>query len=232
MESVLASSVAVDHIKVFEEAFAAQLEQVDLSVMLMNMMDTCPEEALPFLAVQFDVEGYKGWRFCNTEQERRDLIKRAIELHRYKGTRWAVSESLKVLGYYDVEVDDHLQGNVYDGTNEYDATIYYNTPHWAMFRVIVYIADSFAWTSSLYPDIVTLVNEYKNTRSHLLDISAGLRINDSQVCTDEIQDIEYGYIVSDNLGGLQYNASATHNGFYQYNGDDSGIDELTITITP
>ena len=216
----------------FEEAFASQLEKIDLGTVLMNMVDTCPADALPFLAVQFNVEGYKGMRFCQTEEEKRDLIKRAVDLHRYKGTRWAVAESLKVLGYNDVEVDDHIAGFYYDGTNEHDATIYYSSPHWAMFRVIIYISDSFSWTSDLYPDVVALVNEYKNTRSHLLDISAGLRINDSQSCADEIQDIEYGYIVSDNLNGLQYNASATHNGFYQYNGDDSSIDELTITITP
>ena len=231
MQSVLAQSVAVDHIKVFEQAFAQQLEQVDLSVVLMDLVDTCPEDALPFLAYQFNVEGYKGWRFCTTETERRDLIKRAIDLHRYKGTRWAIAESLKVLGYNDVEVQDHLPGMMYDGTHDFNGTIYYSSPHWAMFRVIIYISDIFAWTSTLYPDIVILVNEYKNVRSHLLDISAGIRINDDVATNDDSINYDIDYIVSDNYDGLYYNGSANYNGAYTYAGE-AEYDELTITITP
>lgn len=229
MQSVLASSVSAGHVKVFEQAFAAQLEQVDLSVVLMDMVDTCPLEALPFLAIQFDVEGYKGWRFCQTEQEQRDLLRRSIELHKYKGTRYAVAESLRVLGYNDVQVDDHLLGIYYDGSNEFDGTIYYSSPHWALFRVIIYLTDSFTWTSNLYPDIVTLVNEYKNVRSHLLDISAGIRINDTPVISDELNNVNVGYIVSDSFAGLRYDGAVTYIGAYTFSGD-ANMDELTITI--
>jgi phage tail P2-like protein len=228
MQSVLAPSVAVDHIKVFEQAFAAQLEQVDLSVVLMDLVDTCPADALPFLAVQFNVEGYKGMRFCQSEQDKRNLIKRAIDLHRYKGTRWAVAESLKVLGYNDVEVDDQLPGIRRDGTYQRNGTVLRNAPHWAMFRVIIYISETFTWTANLYPDIVTLVNEYKNVRSHLLDISAGLRINEP-VSVSEDDSWEITFIDSDNWGAVYRNGSVTRNGSYTRN--QLGIvSDLSITI--
>jgi phage tail P2-like protein len=227
MDSVLAKSVAAPHIKVFEEAFSAQLESVDLSVVLMNMVDTCPVEALPFLAVQFDVEGYKGMRWADTIQKQRDLIKRAIDLHRYKGTRWAISESLKVLGYNDVVVDDHLKGNLYDGTYDFNGTIYYDSPHWAMFRVIIYIADTFTWTNDLYPDIATLVNEYKNVRSHLLDISAGIRINDKMTYSDTFEIPEYELALTDSFAGFTYDGAETYIGSHTFLGE---LDLLTITV--
>jgi phage tail P2-like protein len=227
MNSVLATSVAKDHIAVFEQIFAEQLANVDISTVLMNMIDTCPAQALPYLAVQFDVEGYKGMRWAITEQEQRNLIKKAIELHRYKGTPWAVAESLKVLGYNDVEINDHLEEYIYDGTYDYNGTIYYGSPHWAMFRVIIFIADNFEWTADLYPDIVILVNEYKNTRSHLLDISAGLRISDKIITSDILAIPEIGYIVSDSFASLIYNGVGNYNGTYSYQNE---TDELTITI--
>jgi phage tail P2-like protein len=228
MDRVLAKSVAKPHIQVFEDMFAEQLANVDLSVVLMDMIDTCPAEALPYLAHQFDVEGYKGMRWADTIQKQRDLIKRSIELHRYKGTRWAISESLKVLGYNDVVVEDHLKGNIYDGTYDFNGTIYYSSPHWAMFRVIINISDTFTWTSNLYPDIAILVNEYKNVRSHLLDISAGISIQDNVNISESFRIPEFGLVLADSFANLQYNGAATYGGSNIYQGE---TDTLTITIT-
>ena len=228
MDKVLAKSVAEPHIQVFEDMFAEQLAAVDISVVLMDMIDTCPAEALPFLAIQFDVEGYKGMKWADTEAKQRDLIKRAIELHRYKGTRWAVAESLKVLGYNDVVVDDHLKGNMHDGTHLRNGTITHDSPHWAMFRVIIYIADTFTWTPDLYPDIATLVTEYKNVRSHLLDISAGIRIDDKPSYSDTFDVPEFGLVLEDSFQSILHNGVSYRTGVHLRNNE---LDELTITIT-
>ena len=53
--------------------------------------------ALPHLAEQFHVLGNEGWLFANTEQEKRALIKNAIELHRYKGTKYSLEKVLEIL---------------------------------------------------------------------------------------------------------------------------------------
>jgi phage tail P2-like protein len=227
MTNVLAKSVSVPHIKVFEDMFARQLANVDMSVVLMNMIDTCPADALPFLAYQFDVEGYKGMKWADTEQKQRDLIKKAIELHRFKGTRWAVAESLKVLGYDDVLVEDHLPGNIYDGTHYYNGGINYDSPHWAMFRVIIYIASNFTWDNTLYPDIITLVNEYKNVRSHLLYIAAGDRQTESVPATDDFAITDFAMAYSDSFQSLTYNGAVNFDGTHTFASD---TDELTITI--
>lgn len=50
---------------------------------------------LAHLAWQFHVMGVEGWDFVpDTIEAKRDLIRNAIELHRYKGTRWAVETAL------------------------------------------------------------------------------------------------------------------------------------------
>lgn len=52
---------------------------------LYNLATVIPQ-ALPYLAEQFDVTGLEGWDLVDTEEERRDLIRNAIPLHKLKGT--------------------------------------------------------------------------------------------------------------------------------------------------
>lgn len=80
-----------------------RLERLDLSVLLVYLIDLVGADLLPLLAEQFHVMGDEGWLLANTDEQRRELIRRAIELHRYKGTVWAVKEVLHVLNV-DVEL--------------------------------------------------------------------------------------------------------------------------------
>ncbi len=41
--------------------------------------------------------GYEGWLNTKTDDEKRALIKKAIELHRYKGTKYALNNVLNSL---------------------------------------------------------------------------------------------------------------------------------------
>ena len=50
------------------------------------------------LAWQFHVMGVEGWSLAVTTEQRRALVRRAMELHRYKGTPWAVRRALDALG--------------------------------------------------------------------------------------------------------------------------------------
>lgn len=71
-----------------------RLGTIDLTPLLIYIIDNVDKSALPHLAWQFHIE---GWELAETEEEKRALIKKAIELHRYKGTRWAVKEALNAL---------------------------------------------------------------------------------------------------------------------------------------
>ncbi|MCP0736551.1 phage tail protein I, partial [Salmonella enterica subsp. enterica serovar Mbandaka] len=75
---------------------AERFAQIDLTALLVYLVDIVDASALPSLAGQFHVQGLEGWLFAANEQEKRELIKQAIELHKYKGTPWAVRRVLEI----------------------------------------------------------------------------------------------------------------------------------------
>jgi phage tail P2-like protein len=70
---------------------------VDLTPVLVYLIDAVNSSVLPYLAEQLHVLD-EGWADARDDASRRKLLKRAIELHRHKGTRWAVETALDVLG--------------------------------------------------------------------------------------------------------------------------------------
>lgn len=85
-----------------------RLSRLDLSTLLVYLVDLVGTDLLPLLAEQMHVMGDEGWLLANTDDQRRTLIKRAALLHRYKGTVWAVKEVFGVLAV-DVELVEWWQ---------------------------------------------------------------------------------------------------------------------------
>jgi len=102
------------------------------------------EKLLDLLAWQFHIEGYEQ---AKTLQEKRNLIKRAIELHRYKGTPYAIKKVFRALN-----LDATLQ-------EWFD---YHGDPY--KFKVLV---KSVIQDEATYRKLIELINEYKNVRSWL-----------------------------------------------------------------
>lgn len=75
---------------------------LDLTKLLVYWFDIVDASALPLLAQQFHIMGLEGWDFATTESEKRALLKQAVELHRYKGTPWAVRQGIR---RYDPNID-------------------------------------------------------------------------------------------------------------------------------
>jgi len=61
-------------------------------VLIYPQIDNLPENIIDLLAWQFHVEGYE---LATDIEQKRKLVKNAIELHRYKGTRWAIKKVLE-----------------------------------------------------------------------------------------------------------------------------------------
>lgn len=80
------------------ETVAARLSLLDLTPLVLYDVDNVPASLLPHLAEQFNVLGDAGWDVADTDDERRELIKEAIALHRLKGTRYAVQRALDLMG--------------------------------------------------------------------------------------------------------------------------------------
>jgi len=95
------------------------------------------------LGWQFHIE---GWELARTIEDKRRLIKSAIELHKYKGTKYAL---LKVLEALDLEAQ-------VKEWFEYGGEPY-------KFKVYVSSIPS----EELWEKLIHLINEYKNERSWL-----------------------------------------------------------------
>ncbi len=66
------------------------------------------------------------------------LIKAAIELHRYKGTPWAIREIVRRLGFGEVRIIEGLNGQTYDGSINYNGShVYGASSYWAHYRIIM-----------------------------------------------------------------------------------------------
>ena len=128
---------------------AERFAQLDLTALMVYLVDLVDASALPALAEQFHVQGLEGWLFTTDEREKRELIKQAIELHKYKGTIWAVWRVLEILS---------LPGTISEWF-EYGGKAYF-------FKVDIELVDK-GMDENLFNNLVELIHEYKNTRSKL-----------------------------------------------------------------
>lgn len=216
----------VPHLAAFDDLAKHRLEGVDLSVLMMYIIDTAPESALVYLAEQFNVLGWKGWNLTQTESDRRDLIKRAIELNRYKGTVWAIKESCRSVGFDDASVIEGV-GIDYDGTYVHDAAITYAGGSWYNFRVIITTPDNVEINGSNHDLVRELILAYKNARSILIDISYQLVFSDGLGLTDEFLEFTDEGIVEAISTGIVYDGLPLYNSVYLH---DKAIDDISLTI--
>lgn len=141
---------------------AERFAQLDLTVLLIDLVDLVDASALPSLAEQFHVQGLEGWLFAQDERQKRKLIKQAIELHRYRGTPWAVRQVLRIL---------ELEGDISEWF-EYGGKPYF-------FRMDVTIKARDLGEDE-FNALVTMIHEYKNVRSKLEMLTLWL-VNQSQI---------------------------------------------------
>lgn len=184
-----------------------RLTGFDMSRLLVNLVDLVEEGALPSLGEQFHIMGEEGWDFTTSDQARRDLIKSAIELHRYKGTPWAIKQALTKIGYPDSELIEYRYyqqqwteagGRVLDGNWRTDGTLtlapsmggdirHVALNHWAEYAIRLNIGDG-AWSREQQRAIRRMAGLYAPTRCHLkglltrasLSFDAGIRLVDTR----------------------------------------------------
>lgn len=127
-----------------EQAFS-----FDISPLLVNLIDNVDASTLPHLAEQFHITGNEGWLLASTEEKKRNLIKASIELHKYKGTKYAIKKVLEMLNL-DGDVEEWFQ---------YDGEPYH-------FKVNIDLLNR-EMNQETKQRLNALINEFKNTRSWL-----------------------------------------------------------------
>ena len=162
-----------------------RLGTVPLDQLLVYLVDNVTAEALPHLAEQFHVTGLEGWSLCNTEDDRRSLIKRAIWLHRKKGTPRAVKEGLKSVGFGGATIDEQIATLRYDGAQIFSGDeIFGAGANWARFNINLDLGESRGVSTAETAMIRAVVDEWKNARSHLAAIVFSATVSDTDTITE------------------------------------------------
>lgn len=131
----------------------------DLKPMMFLFIDHCDERLLPILAKAFHVMGDEGWNFANTIAEKRNLIKNALLIHRYKGTKAALKRVLNIM---------NIEGEVKEWF-EYSGRPMY-------FKLILKVFDK-NFDLETETKLIHLINTFKNTRSKLKALEVFLTSN-------------------------------------------------------
>lgn len=188
-----------------------RLDTLDLTTLLVYRIDDLPEDALSLLAWQFNILGDDGWDLATTPEERRALIRRALDLHRHRGTPWAIREAVKALGYADAEIVEGLPIALYDGDKTYSAVeTYGGGTRWALFRVLLDLGENKGVDAAQITRLVALIERWKNARSHLVDIGFRAGVEDS-LEPDEEADTTVRHFAEDVLPwGRRYDGAIRH----------------------
>ncbi|HEA1713572.1 TPA: phage tail protein I [Escherichia coli] len=116
---------------------AGRLDNIDLSVLMVFLVDIVDSSALPWLGEQFSLSG-DDWELAESDDVRRMLIKAAIELHRYKGTPWSIREVIRRFGFGEVDLIEGTGRLSYDGNRSYNGLfVHGDAAAWAVYRVIL-----------------------------------------------------------------------------------------------
>lgn len=229
MGNILASGIAdFPDIVAFDEMVEARLAAINVEAVLIYLIDIVDSDALYLLAEQFDVLGFKGYNLAPTEADKRAVIKKAIELHRFKGTPWSIKEALKAIGYYTAVIEERLISDpiLYNGVYNHNGSQVFGYGHWADFRVTIDLGNDSGVTDITAAAAIALINEYKNVRSRLRDISYTASIQEYVEVTEAFT-LNVHYDIVESFSSY-YDGYSSYNGTIDHAGDIG--EELTVII--
>lgn len=165
--------------------------------------DLCPAAFLPHLGWSLSVD---FWELATTDDQRRDLIRNAIQWHRKRGTPWAIKSALRAFGYPVLDLIEQAEyhrqwraagGHVLDGTWQLDGSVPLTVPvgatdsrlvqrvalnHWAEYAIRLDAAGEI-WTRAQQRKIRRVAESFAPERSHLIGLIAGLSLAFSEPLT-------------------------------------------------
>ncbi|MFH0289512.1 phage tail protein I [Vibrio owensii] len=140
------------------DAALARIDDVEIPIATLWNPWECPLDALPYLAWAMSVD---LWRSDWSERAKRQVVADSLKIHRIKGTRPAVEMAIGAARGDEVRLVEWFEDreNLEKGT----------------FRVDVKSIEQEIDISELQ-QLVPIINQAKNTRSHLVGITVTSRI--------------------------------------------------------
>ena len=142
--------------------------------------DNCPAHLLDYLAWGLSVI---DWDSSWTEVIKRDVCRTAIELHKYKGTRYAAQLALQIVGFGDAQIIEGRGSYFRDGSMSRDGFVLRaETEGWAEYKVMIPILLSIKQAETTK----RLLKKLTPARSHLwgLDFSGSLPLHNGVIYRD------------------------------------------------
>jgi phage tail P2-like protein len=130
-----------------------------MEMLIYARLDELDNQTLDDLAWQWNLNHHEGYSLLTSMEEKRDLIRNAIKLKKYKGTRWSLERIGEILNMPITIVE--WWENVENGMElePYEFDMFVDSG-------IRGVTDKF------YSDVYNLLNSLKNVRSHLRSIRA------------------------------------------------------------
>lgn len=204
------------------DAIVDELNTVDTTKVLIYLFDSVDVDALPVLGEQLNVMGYKGWILADTEKDKRELLKQAIELKRYAGTPYAIKKALTTLGFPDAEIVEGFNGAAYfDGAHNFNGSIDFGSldDEWAVFKVLFDLAQFNNIDPAKYPAMIKLILTYKPARSKFLYLGFYVNFDDSLLSEDE-ETLTIVKTDNDYSNGILFNGDFNFDGEAEFGRED------------
>lgn len=218
MANLLASGIKnIPHLAAFSQVAEVRMAALEVEAVLVYLIDIVDASALETLAAQLDILGIKGYGVAQTEAQKRAILKSAIELHRYKGTPWAIKEALRKLGYLVTSIVERLGTlRTYNGVYEHNGVITYSgyDGHWTRFRVNFDPTQLLTLTPTELALVIAVINEYKNARSHLETVGMAFPQIVDSLATDIADSVNLNvrFVTPVEALGYYYNARYRYDG--------------------
>lgn len=107
----------------------------DIQILVSDLWNpaACPAALLPWLAWALSVDDWDaGW----SDETKRSTIAVSLEVHRRKGTVWAMRAALRAAGLGDADIQEGWSANLFDGSFARDGSrLRQQSDHWAEYRV-------------------------------------------------------------------------------------------------
>lgn len=112
------------------------LSDIDTVKLMPRLVGLVAPAHLGLLADSRSILGVDGYWLAESDQARRRLIKGAYELHRYKGTPWAIREIVRRLGFGEVQIIESLGNKAHNGSIRRDGIYAHgHSDRWAHYRI-------------------------------------------------------------------------------------------------
>ena len=104
---------------------ANRFDSLDRSQIMTSLIELVDDKYIELLAEKWSVTGLDGYLLEEDIKSKRTLISAAVELHKYKGTPWAVKQICLKLGLGEITIQENLSISN-DQENE-----------WAYYRILL-----------------------------------------------------------------------------------------------